>query len=163
MKRNGFTLIELLVSTALFVVIVSLVSTIFATSLRSQQGIVQLIAANDNLFLTLEQMAREMRVGRAFSLSGTQINFTTPRGDTVSYRFVNEGIERSVNTGAFRKITADNVRIVNANTILTGQVVGDGLPTRVTIGLSVGAKGVSSVENITSNIQTTITVRNLDN
>ena len=171
-SRAGFTVVELLVATTLFIAVLTLVSQIFITSLRSQRSIMALITANDNTFLTLEQMAREMRVGRNFSdfgggcFTANGFQFDNPRGETIRYRWREIAgvglIEIRRGSGPFYKITADNVDIENFSVCLRGQAIGDGLPTRVTISLSIGATGVPNVVNIFTKIQTTTSVRNLD-
>lgn len=168
-SRAGFTIIELLVAMALFITIMIIVSVIFIISIRSERGITALIAANDNVFLTLEQMAREIRVGRGFAVSvlPPKVSFTNTLGDLIEYSYVTGGslgwIERSVNGGPPQKITADNVNIRNFQIVPKGEGVADGFPTRITLALSVGTLGVPSVANAFTDIQTTITVRNLDN
>lgn len=167
-RERGFTIIELLVAMALFITIMIMVSVIFITAIRSERGITALIAANDSVFLTLEQMAREIRVGRGFAVSNMppKISFTNTVGDLIEYSYVTGGplgwIERSVNGGPPQKITADNVNISDFDIIARGQAVSDGFPTRITLTLSVGTLGVPSVANAFTDIQTTITVRNLD-
>ena len=166
-SRRGLTLVELLVAMALFITIMIMVSVIFITAIRSERGITALIAANDNVFLTLEQMAREIRVGRGFTVSilPPKITFTNTVGDIIEYAYDSSGslISRSVNGGPAEKITADNVNIRNFKIIPKGEGVPDGFPTRITLTLSVGTLGVPSVANAFTDIQTTITVRNLDN
>ena len=174
--RRGMTLIEMLVAIALFASVVSLVSVVFVYSVRSQKAITALITANDNTFLMLEQIAREMRVGRGFSLpSDHEIGFTNTLGEAVVYRYGTQlvggdthgWLERSVNGGGFSKISANNVNISSfrISTDVGGlptHTVGDGRPARITLFLSIGALGNSSVKNIFTNIQTTTVVRNLD-
>ncbi len=168
---HGFTLVELLVSMMLFVVIVSIVSMIFVTSIRAQKNITALIVANDNTFLALEQMAREMRVGTAFNLSSpSEIDFTNAQGESVGYCYVDAAIKRAVTNltlpcsgSNWKKVTADNVNIASLKIIASGMGQNDGAPTRITLVLSVGAKGSPNIEGIFTHIQTTITVRNLDN
>lgn len=157
----GFTLVELIVAMALFVFVASVSSAVFVKSLRSQRAIVAMVLANDNTFLTLEQMARDMRVGSNFVIVNDQIDFKNPRGEGISYRYRDNSIERSVNAAAYEKITADNVDITDFRIYRMGEAPGDGAPTRVTLSLRVGAK--DGDQNFYTEIQTTTTVRNLDN
>jgi len=151
----------------LFVVIVSIVSIIFVTSIRAEKDITALIVANDNTFLALEQMAREMRVGMAFNLSSaSEIDFTNAQGEYVSYRLSGTSLQRGVGippSQVWQNITADNVNIASFEIIAAGTGQNDGLPTRLTLVLSVGANGSPNIAGILTHIQTTVTVRNLDN
>jgi len=150
MKRQaGFTMIELLVAIALFVVVIAVTSTIFIQSLRSQRQTVALMAQNDNASLALEQMIREIRTGFGFrgNAGGNRLEFLNYLGEPTVYRLENDAIFRND-----RAITANNVQVEALNFILTGEQPADGRSTRVTILLEIGH----------TNLQTTVSVRNLD-
>jgi len=68
--KRGFTLIEMLVALSLFVTVITIAVTSFITALRSQRQLAALLAANNNMSLTLEQMAREIRTGYNFCRQG---------------------------------------------------------------------------------------------
>jgi prepilin-type N-terminal cleavage/methylation domain-containing protein len=164
-RKKGFTLIELLVAMVLFVSIVSIVSAIFVTSIRAERQVTALIAANDNTFLALEQMAREMRIGRIFNVpSSSDIDFFNAHGEHVYYHYDGASITRSLEgpvVGA-QKITAENVNIGSFKIISQGTGQNDGEPSRITLVLSVGANNAPDLAGIFTNIQTTVVVRNLD-
>ena len=73
-------------------------------------AVVALSAAVSNAQLTIEQMAREIRIGENFSLSGGELNFTNAKGESIIYRLGAEKIERGVN-GNFGPLTAENVSV----------------------------------------------------
>lgn len=178
--NSGFTIIELLVAIAIFSVVVSVAVGGFVRALRTQRQVVALMAANSNVSLAIEQMAREIRTGRNFTVNnpflftdcgsdpsrGSELTFTNGLLDQITYRFFSmaeEGfIDREVN-GASDHITGKNVRIRYVCFGLLGDqpYPGDEYPPRVTvsIGISPVAQGVS--DNIT-NIQTTISARQID-
>lgn len=161
----GFTMIELLVAMVLFVTIVSMVSVIFITSIRAERQIVALIAANDNTFQALEQMSRAIRVGRSFNIpSPAEMDFLNPQGERIHYRHNGSALEWAVGDSSllWKKFTADNVKINSFEIRPRGERPNDFEPARITLILSVGAKGAPNVENIFTHIQTTTTVRNLD-
>ena len=165
-ENKGFTLVELLVAMTLFVVLIGIATGGFIRVLRTQRAIVELMAVNDNTVLTLEQMAREIRTGYNFSkISETELQFVNSYNLVVFYR-LNEGvIERGIEDvflqRTYKKITADNVKVINFGINLLGSNPGDGFPPRITIGLSVTGKS-KYLENISTNIQTTISARTLD-
>jgi len=64
--QRGFTLIELIVAFGIFAILVTIASGSFVRSLRIQRVSLQLMAVNDNMAITLEQMTREMRTGYNF-------------------------------------------------------------------------------------------------
>jgi len=155
-KRKGFTMVELLVSMSLFVIVISITSGVFIRSLRTQRISVALIAANSNVSLAIEQMAREMRTGQNFSVSGgSEISFTNASGEAVVYRLANSAIERRIGTGDYKKITASNVVIENLNFTLLSD---SSYSPRITITIGVSPANVS-VSGIVINLQTTVSSR----
>jgi prepilin-type N-terminal cleavage/methylation domain-containing protein len=161
-KNKAFTIIELLVAMGLFAIFVVMASGGFVRALRTQRSIVALIAANDNASLSLEQMAREIRTGSNFSLSGNDLIFFNAYNIQVTYR-----LNRSTNivekgeNGDFKPLTASNVKINVLKFYLTGQLAGDGFPPRITTILN-ASPNIPTTQNISANFQTTISARNLE-
>ncbi len=162
-STKAFTMVELLVAMSLFIIFTVIASGSFVRALRTQRAIVSLIAANDNASLVIEQIAREIRTGSNFSLSGNDLVFTNAYNITVTYRLDTETnvIKRSEEGNDFKPITADNVKVNSLNFYLRGQLDGDGYPPRVTISLSV-SPNIPTIQNISANFETTISARNLD-
>src|SRR5260221_302855 len=69
--RRGFTVMELLIAMALFSVVISIAVGGIVISLRGQRELAELIAADNDVSLALEQMAREVRTGFAFCRGGS--------------------------------------------------------------------------------------------
>ena len=164
--KKGFTIVEIMVAMALFVILISIASGGFIRALRSQRTMVGLMAANDNASMTLEQMSREMRFGKNFiEVSENEFQFTNSKNKIVHYRLNEEVIERGIEDEFsqvdYKKITADNVKINDFKIVLDGQDPNDGKQPRITIGLSVSAKG-KQFEGFSTNIQTTISSRVID-
>ena len=167
--NKGFTLVELLVAMGIFVIVVTIVSSIFIRNLRTQQSIVALIAANDSASLALEQMAREMRTGWSFcnnlppgeSCSENKTIFINAYGESIIYKLEDNAIKRGVDNSSFSPITADNVKVESLAFIARDNVIGDKKPTKITIILSVRPKG-GNIEAAVTNLQTTVTSRRFD-
>ncbi len=159
-ESRGFTLIEVLVATSLFVVIIGIAVGIFVNSLRSENTIVALMAANDNASLTLEQMAREIRFSSQFSLSDDRnsLSFTEKGVGRVVYKFDPDGqfVERNG-----ERLTARNVIVDYLIFELRGQNAGDSEATRVNIRLGVKAIDKTFTDS-TTDLQTTVVSRQLD-
>ncbi len=163
---KGFTIVELLVAMSLFVVLIGITTGGFIRALRTQRLTVALMAANDNANLTLEQMAREIRTGYNFNkVSDTELQFVNANNIVVFYRLNEGAIERGTEDvflqRTYRKITADNVKIIYFKINLLGNNSGDSYPPRITISLSVGIAS-KYFENVSTDIQTTISSRVLD-
>jgi len=156
-------MVELLVAMSLFIIFVVIASGSFVRALRSQRAIVALIAANDNASLAVEQMAREIRTGSNFSLSGSDLVFTNANNVSVVYR-LNDSIkvvEKNEGGSGFKPITAANVRINSLNFYLRGQEMGDNYPPRITVSLNI-SPNIPTIQNISTSFQTTISARMLD-
>ncbi|MDP1689242.1 MAG: prepilin-type N-terminal cleavage/methylation domain-containing protein [bacterium] len=165
-SRSGFTLVELLVSFTLFTVIMSIVTSIFITSRRTERNIAALILVNDNTYMAIEQMARDIRDGRNFDFtdpfsegcSGNCFGFTNRNGEKVIYDLSNNSIRRRISPvtpNSTRNLTADNVNVQSFSAISTCIS-----PIKVTINLKVSPQGLSGVANFSNNIQTTVSTRN---
>ncbi len=156
-------MVELLVAMSLFVIFVVIASGSFVRALRTQRAIVSLIAANDNASLSIEQMAREIRTSSNFSLSGQDLTFNNAYKVQVTYRLNNSAnvIERGEGGINFKPITATNVKINVLNFYLRGQLAGDGYPPRITISLNI-SPNIPTIQNISTNFQTTVSARLLD-
>lgn len=169
----GFTLIELLVSMTIFVVVITIASGCFVTALKTQRAMVSLMAVNDNVSLEIEQMAREIRTGTTFcpgkndtncklpanSSSATKLTFTNYLGQQVTYEWdSNKGKLMRNNS----PLTADNVSVENLKFIVSNNEINKA--TRITIILKVAVpkEGPVGVRNVSTDLQTTISARNIN-
>ncbi|MEZ4156825.1 MAG: type II secretion system protein [Candidatus Paceibacterota bacterium] len=160
-NQKGFTVAELLVAMAIFAVVISIASTIFIRSLRAQRAVVKLIEVNENTSITLERLAREIRTGTDFPSSGTyqDLTFTNARGEDVRY-FLSENRIQETIYGQTLPLTAEGVYVDNLEFVIgaTNQVP------RVTILLQVGLpENTQDISEVKSQIQTTVSVRPLNN
>lgn len=176
-NRAGFTLIEFIVAFGLFAIILSISVGGFIRALKVQRQLVALASANSNVSLAIEQMTREMRLGRDFS---TSRNVTDD--DTLNFSTIENGITKNVSYQYFEEDGIRGIRRVESATIA---VVGDSLesesitsnnvsiqylrfflqqpitssrPTRVTIVIGVSPKEAGISENIIR-LQTSVTPR----
>lgn len=156
-------MVELLVAMALFIISVTIASGGFIRALKTQKAIVALIAANDNASLSIEQMAREIRTGSDFSLNGEDLTFLNVYNTQVTYRLNNStnAIEKSEGGNNFRPITAANVKINSLKFYLFGQSSGDNYSPRITITSNI-SPDIPAIQNISANLQTTVSARMLD-
>lgn len=163
-RRSGFTIVELLVAMTVFSIVISIATGAFIRALRTQRQLVSFAAANSNVSLVLEQMAREIRVGRDFTQSDEkQLSFTNGRGEAVTYSYETGeagGIYREVGTNRAQQLTADNVDVRDLRFILRFSDPEDAYPARVTIGIAVSPKELGVAASVIR-VQTTVSARNL--
>ncbi len=154
-QQQGFTIIELIVAIGLFIVVIGIASGTFVRALRTQRSVAELMAANDNASLTLEQMTREIRTGKGFSSTGSRLSFVNYQDQPVEYALTGGAIERN---GI--PLTSRNVLVRYLSFVLGGEAPGDGKQTRVTIMVGIAARG--RLESFVTRLQTTISSRILD-
>jgi hypothetical protein len=167
-----------MIAMGIFVAVMGIIVGIFVNSLRGQRNLLGLIAINNNLSLSLEQMTREIRVGRDFSITGVGnevLIFRINNTEFIAYRHVPgaQTVERGTCTGTvtdcdgtgdfpnFSPIVSSDVAIVNADFfIVTNPATSLPFePTRVTVVMEVGSRE-AQLASITTNIQTTVSARN---
>jgi len=178
----GFTLIELVISIGVFSILVTLAVGSIARSLRTQRQLSAMIAANTNVSLALEQMAREIRTGYSFApASGVvcndssvpcisdELEFENAGGDLVAYRLVNNSIERIVTPQSGQDeigyLTGNDAEVTYLSFVLVGKDARDKRPPRITIAISMAPQGSTrdvALQGIETNLQTTVSSRSVD-
>ncbi|MGB7957378.1 MAG: prepilin-type N-terminal cleavage/methylation domain-containing protein [Minisyncoccia bacterium] len=187
---KGFTLVELLVAVALFSILMAIAAGGFVRALRSEREVSAMMAAESNVNLALEQMAREMRTGYLFchdpgvpspneacascsvvALGATQvwtcptIEFYNASGEKVDYSLdANNVLERAdsaENSGLPEPLTSDNISVTDLNFTIFGNVEGDTWNPRVTVAIGVQPND-NTVTWSTANLETTISARSID-
>ncbi|MBI4094335.1 MAG: prepilin-type N-terminal cleavage/methylation domain-containing protein [Candidatus Liptonbacteria bacterium] len=169
---GGFTVVELLVAIGLFGVIVAIAMGGFARALRTERQVTALVAANTNVSVVLEEMARELRTGLDFCIGGCispeerrELRFVNGRGEEVFYRLENDAVVREMAGGVrgAERLTSANVAVQGLFFLLTGHESGDGYPARVTILLAVSPKSADpALRDNVIYLQTTVSARALD-
>lgn len=181
-SRSGYLLIELLVAITIFSVIVTVVADSFVNVLRTQRQVAALSAAQSNLGVVMEQMAREIRTGSFFCISADGTTTDTRCGCSVfgneevcsALTFTDaeteENIEYFVNAsgifvksidGAMQEITGSDVKIQYANFILFGNTPGDQWNPRITITVGIRPNDASLSGDVL-NLETTVSARQID-
>lgn len=170
--EKGFTLIELLVAMSLFTVILSIAVGAFINSLRTQRQVNALMSANSNAALAIEQISREIRLGKNFCPDETLCQITpdgafqklifTSGGKTLTYyRGGNQNrgfIAKEENNGEPVALTSNNANVKKLNFYLLGHRAGTPETPRVTIVLQIGTAEKSFAAE-TLNFQTTVSSR----
>lgn len=172
MKKEikAFTLVELLVSVSIFIIFVSLASTIFVSSLKTQNKVNHLVELADNSGVVLEQIMRDIRSGYDFygNLSQYQIVnaentstliFKDVKDRVIQYKLVEEnGVKKIVKIVNFLKEYDFTPKEVKINylyfTVKQNHIC---YPWRVTINLNIGSANQTISQNF--DLQTTISSR----
>lgn len=162
-KHNGFTLIELVIAIGIFIIVISVVLSLFMTGLRGQRKVFVLQNVQDNARFLMSFMAKEIRMSNINWAYSDRLNITRPDLTDVIYIFdsTEKQIEREDDPDVGpMPINSDEV-------LVTGMFDSSGIGTggqqaRITIVLKVEATGERAEEEAEIIIQTTVSPRNLE-
>lgn len=159
--KKGFTLIELMVGMTIFVIVISVVLSLFMSALTGQRKVLAQQNLQDNARYLLGFIAKELRMSKIKSVGVNTLIIERHDGTEVTYTFdiSEKQIER--NDGSTSgPINSDQV-LVTGNFYGSGVVSGDDIQPRVTIVLKLETIGDKPEERTELNIQTTLSQRNL--
>lgn len=161
-SRAGFTLVELVVAIAVFAAVITVVSSIFVSSVGSQRKNVNNQDVLDNARYVLETMGRAIRQSVIVTGNGTGSTLTVnhPTKGVITYVLDNNQIKESIGGNAVA-LSSSNVSIQNLTFVVQGNGSTDNTQPKITISVSLkNSQGAPGAES-TANLQTTITPRNL--
>lgn len=172
LAQAGFTLIEMMVSMTLFAVVIAVTAGGFVQALRTQRQTMALMAANDAMSFTVEQMSREIRTGSNFAVpsNGHKLTFTSSKGQGIAYCFRDstdsanpDSVGRTIVSSGVadcqqaKTVSADTVRVRSLNFNLLNE---PNFPPRITILFAVSPKNEIGVKDSIYRLQTTVSARN---
>lgn len=181
MKSKAFTLIELMVAVLIFSLIITAVSGIFISSLKSQRRTLTYQKVLDQTSYVLEYMSRTLRMAKKDltgvcnitpsksnyekTRAGNGLKFMNYKDECWEFFIENNQLKERRKIGTFAEETLDltsgELKITALNFNLKGESQNDDDQPRVTFSLSAkGADFISDQPDI--KIQTTVSQRNLD-
>lgn len=170
-NNQGFTLMELLVAMTVFLLVVGLSSGVFLQTLRSQRTITNISESMNNVTITLEQIAREMRTGFDFeNPSSDRIGFRDGYGNYVAYALVSLGENGSGphaigrcseeicgTEDDFKPVTSSNVEIDGLRFVLK-----NGRVSLITVAAEVSIDSKRDEKEASITLQTSVSSRIID-
>ncbi|HVN26366.1 MAG TPA: type II secretion system protein [Candidatus Paceibacterota bacterium] len=185
--RQGFTLVETLVSIGIFVTLVAIAVGGFVQAIHTQGEVSRLISAQDNVSVSIEEMAREIRTGFLFchdtsnntiaarcggvnactvntdgSWTCPVLDYFTAGGDEVNYVNVNGVLTRTDN-GSSTPLTSPDVKVRYLSFRMFGNQEGDHWLPRITVALDVSPSSSDpAIASTTFNFETTVSARSRD-
>ncbi len=163
-QEKGFTIIEVLVTSLIFSIIAITVSAIFIQIINIERRGLAIQKIQDNAFLVLEEMSRDMRVSRisdqeASNCTATTITLVHPLKGTLVYRVSGGIAQRSVGGGSYVDISNSDVNFTRMNFCVLGSLANDNQSPRVSIVTSVQNRTGREIMQI--DLQTTTTTRDV--
>ncbi|MEK9173609.1 MAG: prepilin-type N-terminal cleavage/methylation domain-containing protein [Patescibacteria group bacterium] len=160
-RKFGFTLVELIVSVGVFSVISTIAIGGFINALRTHRQAMALMTANSNTSAAIEQIAREIRTGKSFTVSGqSNLSFENAAGNNITYDLIGDSLTISENNDPAQKITDENVLVKYLSFRIINNIIPlVNYPSRIVINIGVAPRDIkTSVKNI--DIQTVVSTRN---
>lgn len=162
-NESGFTIVEVLTTSLIFSIIGLSISAIFIQTINLERRGFAIQKIQDNAFLALEEMSRDIRVSRILNqdspdCSANILTLTHPLKGTVAYQTSNGVVQRSVGGESYVDVSTSNVNFTRMNFCILGSLANDNQSPLISI--------ITSVQNRTGkdlvqiNLQTTVISRN---
>lgn len=164
-KERGLTMLELLIAVAIFIVVVSIIFSLFLTGLKGYRKAIAVQNVQDNARFLLSFIAKEIRMSNINSADASNLDITRHDGLNVLYNFDGINIQRTVvgEAAASGPINSEEISVTGS---FYTSGIGVEVPLeqpRITILLRVETKGAQKTEERAEVvIQTTLSPRNLE-
>lgn len=160
--NKGFTLVELMVGITIFVVVISIVVSLFMMGIKGQRNLITIQTIQDNARYLLEFIAKEIRMSVVDNSTAETLNITRSDGESVTYSFINQRIDRLTSSPSTSgSLNSDQV-LIDGRFYTMGVGRSDGQQPRVTIVLKVKITDDKAEKESEVNLQTTVCPRNLE-
>ncbi len=167
-KRNterGFTLVELIVAVSVFASVITIVSSIFVSTVGSQRKNINQQEILENARYVLETISRSLRQSTIQTADGasSSLAITHPVKGLVTYQLDNNQIKESAAGNPAVALSSTGVIVDKLNFIVQGNSLppSDTNQPRVTIVISLRNSEAKVSSQSLINLQTTVTPRNL--
>lgn len=159
-QMSGFTLLEMILAVGVFIVVTTIAMSGLLNLSDVNKDSINFSNLSDNIRFALEMMAKEIRTGTDYSLSGNVLTFQNARGDTIIYKSEGNQIKRSLNGGAFSSLTSGDIKVEELKFVVSGAPPGDGFQPKILIRIKANVSFKNKKTEI--NLQTLVSSRNLD-
>ena len=161
MKQNkAFTLIEVLIAISIFVVVITIVLSLFSAAIRGYRKVIAMQNVQENARFLLEFMTKEIRMSTISSYTQNTLNIVRSDNQAVAYVFSGGKLLRT-SPSSSGAISSEEV-FISGRFYAEGIGAGDNLQPKVTIMMSVEGIGAKIEEKAKINLQTTLSQRLID-
>lgn len=159
-KNRAFTFIEFLVAMSIFVVVTTVVLSLFSAAIKSYRRVIAMQNVQENARFLMEFMTKEIRMSIINNSTLTTLFLTRSDGQSVSYVFSGNKLERT-SPSSSGPINSEEVSI-NGRFYVEGIGTGDGRQPKVTIIMRAESTGQKVEEKAKIDVQTTLSQRKID-
>ena len=168
---SGFTLVEVLVAVGIFLMTIIALSQIFVTVIRSERVAYALLNNENNIRNALESMARTIRMGTKFTLTGSQLEFDynvtnecliNNNCDHIIYYFRNNSLEEYLSEKGSSVFSSPSLSMIDPQIIIeqgSFEQIGNPANEQPTIIIRLKAKVTVRGVDYYFNVQTAVTPR----
>jgi len=159
-KNRAFTLVEFLVAMSIFVVVTTVVLSLFSAAIKSYRRVSAMQNVQENARFLTEFMTKEIRMSIIKSSTPTTLVLTRSDDQSVSYVFSGNKLERT-SPSSSGPINSEEV-LINGRFYVEGIGTGDRQQPKVTIIMKVESTGGKVEEKAKIDVQTTLSQRLID-
>lgn len=170
-NQAGFTIIELVIAIALSAGVFMAASGIFVQAIKAQRRAFFIQRVQENIGFALETMAKEIRVSNVTTANSNcpnspvqSLNISHPINGDINYFLSGGDFHRRLpSTGVDTILNSVGTQITRLGFCISGNTLNDKIQPRVTILLTVSNGNSNPENNISIDIQTTLSQRLLSN
>ncbi len=170
-KNDGFTIIELVVVIGLSAAVFMLAAGIFVQAFKMQRRAFFIQKVQENIGFALETMAKEIRVSTIATPNticpatpSPNLSISHPVNSNIDYFLSGTDLHRRLSgTGIDTVLNSASTQVSRLGFCISGNSIGDNAQPRVTILLTVSNGSPNPDNNISIDIQTTVSQRMLSN
>lgn len=165
--KAGFTIIELITVLALSAGVFSMAAGIFVQAIKMQRRAFFIQKVQENLSFALETMAKEIRVSNVSTANtscpgASSLSIVHPVNGDIIYLLSGTDLHRSLPAaGIDTVLNSAGTQVSRLNFCISGNAPNDNAQPRVTILLTVSNGQINPDNNISIDIQTTVSQRYL--
>jgi len=165
-KNSGLSMVELIVAVAIFIIAITIVTSLFVSTLKGFRKNIALQNVQDNARFMMDFITKELRMSTINTTNGTSYNLSITRYDpinppntlTITYSFSSNNLLRTVVGGSSGPINSAEV-VITGRFYISG-VGSDAYQPKVTMVLKVEDQGTNPEERAVINVQATLSQRN---
>ena len=166
-KQSGFTIIELVIVISLAAGVFGVASGVFVQAIKMQRRAFFIQRVQETLGFALESMAREIRVSTLTTANtncpaspSQTLSISHPLNGNINYFLSGTDLHRRLSgAGIDTILNSAGTKIDRLGFCVSGNTVGDQTQPRVTILLTISNGSANPDNNISINIQTTVSQR----
>jgi len=169
-QKSGFTLVESLVSITVFLVVVTMISSIYVSFIKQERKLYSFLKTENNIRFALDYIGRDIRMAHDYDFTGQdsfpnggyRLEFMDYKQRSVTYQWGGQGDGQNksiqvVRDGASLSLLDPSINVDYLKFYVTRATAGEAQPTVI-----ITLKATDSNTGTDYNLETAVTPRNLN-